>query len=350
MGDQCVSPDQSAGTAPARTAGPAVEQHARDQGHGHDHSHGEGHGHDHGVSADSDPRWLSIALALIVSFMAAEVVVGVIADSLALISDAAHMLTDAASIVLALIAIRLAKRPARGQYTYGFKRAEILSAQANGITLLLLAGWFVYEGVSRLIDPPDVEGPLVLATALVGIAVNIAAAWSISRANRTSLNVEGAFQHILNDLYAFIGTAIAGTVVWLAGYPRADAIAALVVAALMVKAGWSLVRESGRIFLEAAPAHLNPDDIGARVVGIEDVVEVHDLHVWLITSGQPSLSAHILVTDGADCHAVRSTIERALDSEFGLAHTTLQVDHVGDVDRPYAEGHCVDAHGPVHRA
>ncbi|MET7767135.1 cation diffusion facilitator family transporter [Nocardia sp. NPDC005366] len=302
------------------------------------------------MSADSDPRWLSIALALIVTFMAAEVVVGIVADSLALISDAAHMLTDAASIVLALVAIRLAKRPARGQYTYGFERAEILSAQANGITLLLLAGWFLYEGVDRLIHPPAVEGPLVLVTALVGIVVNIAAAWSISRASRTSLNVEGAFQHVLNDLYAFIGTAIAGAVVWLAGYPRADAIAALVVAALMVKAGWSLVRESGRIFLEAAPAHLNPDDIGARIVGIAQVVEVHDLHVWLITSGQPSLSAHILVADGADCHAARSTIEQTLHSEFGLAHTTLQVDHIGDVDRPHQDAHCADAHGPVHRA
>ncbi|MEV0294690.1 cation diffusion facilitator family transporter [Nocardia sp. NPDC050710] len=302
------------------------------------------------MSADSDPRWLTIALGLIVTFMAAEVIVGILAHSLALISDAAHMLTDAASIVLALIAIRLAKRPARGQYTYGFKRAEILSAQANGITLLLLAAWFIYEGIDRLIDPPDVAGPLVLITALVGIVVNIAAAWSISRANRTSLNVEGAFQHILNDLYAFIGTAIAGAVVWLAGYPRADAIAALVVAALMLKAGWSLVRESGRIFLEAAPAHLDPDAIGTRIVAIAQVAEVHDLHVWLITSGQPSLSAHILVADGADCHAVRSTIERALHDEFGLEHTTLQVDHVGDVDLPRTDVHCAEAHGPVHRA
>nr|WP_269781583.1 cation diffusion facilitator family transporter [Nocardia bovistercoris] len=316
---------------------------------------------------------MSIALALIVVFMAAEVTVGLVAQSLALITDAAHMLTDAASIVLALIAIRLSKRPASGQYTYGYKRAEILSAQANGITLLLLAAWFVYEGIARLIDPPDVEGPLVLITALVGIAVNIAAAWSISRANRTSLNVEGAFQHIVNDLYAFIGTAVAGTVVWLAGYPRADAIAALVVAALMLKAGWSLVRESGRIFLEAAPAHLDPDEIGAGIVGIGGVAEVHDLHVWLITSGEPSLSAHVLVDDGADCHALRSAVERLLTSDFGIAHTTLQVDHVGEVEHPPTDRcaethnhgsaeahiphcaeahipHCAEAHGPVHRA
>ncbi len=349
MGDQCVSPGQ-----PARPANSVAKERggAEDRRHSHDHSHdhGNGHHHDHGVSADSDPRWLSIALALIVAFMAAEVVVGLLAHSLALITDAAHMLTDAASIVLALIAIRLSKRPARGQYTYGYKRAEILSAQANGITLLLLAAWFVYEGVQRLIHPPDVEGPLVFVTALIGIVVNVIAAWCISRANRTSLNVEGAFQHILNDLYAFIGTAIAGAVVWLAGYPRADAIAALVVAALMLKAGWALVRESGRIFLEAAPAHLDPDAIGASIVATPQVTEVHDLHVWVITSGQPSLSAHILVDDRADCHAVRSDIERALHDDFGIEHTTLQVDHVSDPDSVRAQLHCAEPHGPVHRS
>ena len=174
----------------------------------HDHT-----GHSHGVSADADRKWLTLALILIVGFMAVEVVVGVIAGSLALITDAGHMLTDAVSIVLALIAIRLAARPARGGYTYGLKRAEILSAQANGITLLLLAAYFVFEGVRRLFDPGEVEGLLVFVTALVGIVVNVAAAWCISRANRSSLNVEGAYQHILNDLYAFIATAIAGAVV-----------------------------------------------------------------------------------------------------------------------------------------
>jgi cobalt-zinc-cadmium efflux system protein len=226
--------------------------------------------------------------------------VGVLAHSLALISDAGHMLTDAASIMLALVAIRIAARPARGRYTYGFKRVEILSAQANGITLLLLAVWFVYESVRRLIHPSQVSGALVVVTALAGIVVNVAAAWSISRANRTSLNVQGAFQHILNDLYAFIGTAIAGAAVWLSGFSRADAIAALLVAALMARAGWNLVRESAKIFLEAAPPNADPAVIGPRLAAIPDVVEVHDLHVWQITSGQPSLSAHILVTAGVD--------------------------------------------------
>ncbi|MGW7006123.1 cation diffusion facilitator family transporter [Streptomyces sp. NPDC054933] len=332
----------------------AEQQHGHDHGaHGHAHGHG---GHSHGVAADADRRWLTIALCLIVGFMAVEVVVGLFAHSLALLSDAAHMLTDAASIVLALVAMRLAARPARGGFTYGLKRAEILSAQANGITLLVLSLWLAYEAAWRLISPPAVTGSLVLVTALVGIAVNVVAAWCISKANRTSLNVEGAFQHILTDLYGFIATAVAGLVVLLTGFARADAIASLVVVALMLKAGAGLVRESGRIFLEAAPAGVDPDAIGDRLVCHPSVVEVHDLHVWQITSGQPALSAHILVEPAGDCHAVQRDLVELLRHDYGITHTTLQVDHAPEqllavTHRGTDEdnGHCADAHGPVHR-
>ncbi|WP_030674371.1 cation diffusion facilitator family transporter [Streptomyces cellulosae] len=339
------------------------QEHGPGHEHGHEHGHGRGGhgGHTHGVSADADRRWLAIALSLIAAFMAVEVVIGVVAQSLALISDAAHMLTDAVSIVLALIAMRLAARPARGGYTYGLKRAEILSAQANGLSLLLLGAWLAYEAVHRLIDPPAVEGGLVLGTALAGIAVNVAAAWCISKANRTSLNVEGAYQHILNDLFAFIGTAVAGLVVVLTGFARADGIATLVVVALMFKAGYGLLRESGRIFLEAAPVNVDPDALGDQLVAEPAVVEVHDLHVWQITSGQAALSAHILVEPGGDCHAVRRDLEELLRRDYGITHTTLQVDHTaapvlqltlpGDRDllATDAAAHCEDAHGPVHR-
>jgi cobalt-zinc-cadmium efflux system protein len=298
------------------------------------------------MTADADRKWLSIALVLIVGFMAVEVVVGVIAGSLALITDAGHMLTDAASIVLALVAIGLAARPARGDYTYGLKRAEILSAQANGITLLLLAAYFIFEGIRRLIDPGEVEGLLVFVTALVGIVINVAASWCISRANRSSLNVEGAFQHILNDLYAFIATAIAGAAVWLTGFARADAIAALIVAALMIKAGWGLVRASGRIFLEAAPQGVDPDGVGRELAAIGAVVEIHDLHIWEITSGEAALSAHVIVADGADCHAIRGDLERILRDRHHIDHTTLQVDHVC-ADDP--DEHCAEPHGQSYR-
>ncbi|POX49743.1 cation diffusion facilitator family transporter [Streptomyces sp. Ru72] len=328
-------------------------------GHGHGHGPGDHSGHSHGVSADADRRWLGLALGLIAVFMAAEVVVGVVAGSLALISDAAHMLTDAASIVLALIAMRLAARPARGGFTYGLKRAEILSAQANGLTLLLLGAWLAYEAVRRLIAPPQVEGGLMLATALTGIVVNVAATYCISKANRTSLNVEGAYQHVLNDLFAFIGTAIAALVVVLTGFERADPIATLVVVALMVKAAYGLLRDSGRIFLEAAPADVDPDALGDRLVARPDVVEVHDLHVWQITSDQAALSAHVLVEPGGDCHAVRRDLEEVLRHDYRITHTTLQVDHApeevlqvalpGDRSATDDAGHCDAPHGPVHR-
>ncbi|MCN9242668.1 cation diffusion facilitator family transporter [Streptomyces sp. RY43-2] len=330
-------------------------------GHGHGHGHGpDGHAHAHGVSADADRRWLGIALGLITAFMAVEVVVGVIAGSLALLSDAAHMLTDAAAIVLALIAMRLAARPAAGGFTYGLKRAEILSAQVNGLTLLLLGAWLAVEAVERLISPPEVRGGLMLVTALVGIVVNMAAAACIAKANRTSLNIEGAYQHILTDLFAFIGTAVAALVIVLTGFQRADAIATLVVVALMVKAAYGLLRDSGRIFLEAAPVGMDPEALGDRLVAQPEIVEVHDLHVWQITSGQAALSAHVLVEADGDCHSVRRHLERVLRDGYGITHTTLQVDHVGedteagDLLRISASPlgsaeHCDDAHGPVYR-
>ncbi|GGO85003.1 putative cation transporter [Nocardioides phosphati] len=328
-----------------------------------DHSHVDSKGaatahagHAHGVSADADKRWLVIALALICAYMTGEVIVGVISGSLALLSDAAHMLTDAGAIALALFAMRLAARPPRGGYTYGLKRAEILSAQANGVTLLVLAGWLAYEGVRRLIFPPNVEANLVLITALVGIVVNLVAAWSLAKANRASLNVEGAFQHILTDLFAFIATAIAAIVMLVSGYQRADAIASLVVVALMLKSGVELVRAATKVLMEAAPAGTDPDAIGRQLAGLDEVAEVHDLHVWQITSGQTALSAHVLVAPGGDCHAVQRRMQALLGSEHDITHTTLQVDHATahtslaiDASLP-AEQHCENAHGPTHRA
>jgi cobalt-zinc-cadmium efflux system protein len=308
------------------------------------------------AGAAADAGWLGRALALIVAFMVGEVLVGLLAHSLALVSDAAHMLTDAASIVLALVTMRLASRPPKGGYTYGLKRAEILSAQANGITLLLLSAWLAVEAIRRLITPPQVAGGLVLVTALAGVVVNLGATWMVSRASRVSLNVEGAVRHIVTDLYAFIATAIAGVVIVTTGFGRADAIASLIVVLLMVRAGTGLVRESGRIFLEGAPAGLHPDEIGRAMAARPDVVEVHDLHIWQITSGMPAASAHVLVAPGRDCHAVRGDLEQLLTGTYEIVHTTLQVDHapqeVFTIAGPgprEGDRHCNDPHGPVHR-
>jgi cobalt-zinc-cadmium efflux system protein len=290
---------------------------------------GHHHDHAHGVSADADSRKLGIALALILAFMCVEVAAGIVAGSLALLSDAAHMLTDAGALALSLVAIRLARRPAAGAMTYGLKRSEILAAAINGTTLLVLGILIVIEGIRRIVNPPDVEGGVVLAVAILGIAVNLAATLILAGANRDSLNVEGAFQHILTDLAAFVATAIAGAVVLATGFGRADGIAALFVAALMLRAAYMLLRESGRVFLEAAPRGLDPQAIGHRMAAHTGVTEVHDLHVWEVTSGFPALSAHVMVGRHTDCHDVRRTLEAMLHDEFEIEHTTLQVEHEG---------------------
>jgi cobalt-zinc-cadmium efflux system protein len=299
----------------------------------HDHA-----GHSHGVRADADRSRLAIALALILAFLTVEVSVGIVAHSLALLSDAGHMLTDAAAIGFSLLAISLAARPAKGAMTFGFKRVEILSAQANGVTLLILAAFIAYEGIRRLFDPPVVRGWLILVVALLGVLVNLAATWTLAKANRESLNVEGSFQHLLTDLYGFIGTAIAAVVILATGFQRADPIVSLLIAALMTRSGVSLVKASGRIFLEAAPEDLDPQAIGRALVEQPAVVEVHDLHVWEITSGFPALSAHVLVGADSNCHTARREMEAMLHERFALDHTTLQVDHVGgellEIQRP----------------
>jgi cobalt-zinc-cadmium efflux system protein len=287
--------------------------------------HSQG-GHSHAVSSDADLRWLTVALVLNVAFMAIELLAGILASSLALLSDAAHMLTDAGAIGLALFVARLARRRPQGAMTYGFGRAEILSAQANGLTLVILSAFIVYEAIRRLLAPPHVEASLVLAVALAGFLVNAAAALALARAERRSLNVEGALKHNLIDAYAAAATALAAGVILLWGFERADPIASLLIATPMILSGAGLVRASGRVFLEAAPKGLDPGQIGFSMAGQAGVIEVHDLHVWEVTSGFPALSAHLLVVRDRDPHELRREVEMMLAERFGIEHTTLQVE------------------------
>jgi len=279
------------------------------------------------VSKDTDSRRLWIALGLIVSFMAVEVVVGLLIHSLALLSDAAHMLTDAGALGMSLVVIRLMARPAKGNLTFGLKRTEILSAQANGYTLLALAIWIIYEGIHRIISPPRPGGLAILIVALVGIGVNLLATYQLSKANRESMNIEGSFQHILTDLAAFIFTAIAGAVILFTGFVRADGIASLIIAVIMIRAAYGLLRDSGRVLLEIAPEDIDVNALGRALAQHPHVENIHDLHVWTVASGFPSLSAHVLVHPGDDCHAIRRELEQLIDKDFGIDHTTLQVDH-----------------------
>jgi cobalt-zinc-cadmium efflux system protein len=300
----------------------------------HEHSH-----HHHEPSRETERGALKAALALIVTFMLAEVTAGVLASSLALLSDAAHMLTDAAALGVSLVAARLAARPAGGAMTYGLGRAEILSAQANGVTLLILSVVVVVDALRRLVSPLRVDGAPVLVVALVGVVVNLAAAAILSSghrdpAARRSLNVEGSYRHILTDLYGFIATAVAAVIILTTGFDRADPIASLVIAALLLHAAYGLLKESGRVFMEAAPAGLDPDEIGRTLAAQAGVVEVHDLHVWEVTSGFPALSAHVVVRAGDDCHERRRLLQGMVGERFDISHTTLQVDHEAATQPP----------------
>jgi cobalt-zinc-cadmium efflux system protein len=282
------------------------------------------HVHDH---ARGDRRLLALSLGILLAFMLAEVALGIVAHSLALLADAGHMLTDASALAMALFASWAAGLPARGRWTFGFARAEILAAQANGITLLVIAVVILYSAARRLVDPPDVDGTIVGAVALGGIAVNVGLLVILSRARRQSLNVRGAYLHVATDLAAFVGTAVAGGLILLTGWDRFDPIASLVVVGLMLGAAATLLRESARIFLEGAPASAPPGDVGQAIAEHEGVVETHDLHVWTVTSGFPTLSAHVLVRPDADCHRIRLELEELLKERFGIEHTTLQVEH-----------------------
>jgi cobalt-zinc-cadmium efflux system protein len=298
----------------------------------HDHSHH----HHHGPSRETERSALKAALVLILCFMLAEVTVGVLASSLALLSDAAHMLTDATALAVALVAARLASRPAGGAMTYGLGRAEILSAQANGVTLLILSVVIVIDALRRLVSPSSVDGLPVLIVALVGILVNLAAAAILARGSgeRRSLNMEGSYRHIVTDLYGFIATAAAAGVILATGFDRADPIASLLIAALLLHAAYGLIKASGRVFMEAAPAGLDPEAIGRTLAGYPGVVEVHDLHVWEVTSGFPALSAHVSVRAGDDCHELRRSLQRLVAERFDISHTTLQVDHEAAAQPP----------------
>jgi cobalt-zinc-cadmium efflux system protein len=306
---------------------------------GHSHS---AHGHRHlahgAERRDADRRALTAALVLLLGIMSVEVAAGVLSGSLALLADAGHMLTDALALGFAVVAIRIAARPAGGVWTYGLGRAEVLAAQANGVSLLLVGLWISYEAVRRLITPPDVQGGIVLVVAIAGALANIAAAALLARGSRESINVRGAFLHVTTDLAAFVGTALAGALILATGWNRFDPIASLGVAALCFVSAFSLLRESLRIMLEGSPGHIDPETVGQLLASDSEVVEVHDLHIWTVTSGFPALSAHVLVEQKADCHVVRARLASELVERFGLDHTTLQVDHAAGTGRSLGLG------------
>ena len=298
-------------------------------GHGHDHSHG-GHDH-HGHSHASAPkRALLIVLVLTGGFMIAEVIGGLLTGSLALLADAGHMLSDTASLAVALFAAWLAGRPASPSRSFGLRRAEILAALFNGLTLVAISVWIFIEAYQRLSEPPEVLGGIMLAVAVLGLLVNVTGAVILSRSSGESLNVEGALRHVIADVLGSIGAIIAAVVIILTGWRYADPLVSALIGLLVLASSWSILRDSVTILLEATPRGIDAEEVGGKMVAVEGVREVHDLHIWTITSGFPALAAHVLVDRDANCHDKRREIEDILQHDYSIEHTTLQVDHVDD--------------------
>jgi cobalt-zinc-cadmium efflux system protein len=306
---------------------------------------GEGHARPHGSevpSVDSDRRALGLALVLLAAFMVFEVGAAIFANSLALLADAGHMLVDVGAIAGSLIAIHLAARPETGKHTYGMKRAEILAAAGNGLALVIISALVTYDAIVRLLHPGHVHGAVLIVVAAVGVAVNVVATMTVARANRRSLNIEGAYRHILTDLYGFIGTLIAGIVIVASGFNRADAIASLVVVALMLKAAVELLRPALHILLEATPEDIDLDEVRTHLLELPEVQSVHDLHAWTLTSSLPILTAHVVVTDECfntgEAGRVLDHLQECLAGHFDVEHSTLQFECSGHLEHE-AGGH-----------
>ncbi|MDQ3572016.1 MAG: cation diffusion facilitator family transporter [Actinomycetota bacterium] len=286
-----------------------------------------GHHHAGDLNRADSRRRLTLVLVLTAVFAVAELAGGILTGSLALIADAGHMLSDSASLLLALVAVWLAGRPTSDTRTFGFQRAEILAALVNGIALVAISAWIFYEAVGRLPDPPDVDAGPMLAIAALGLGVNLLAARILMRAAGKSLNMQAAYRHVLADLLASVGVIVAAGVILATDWLEADPIVSIVVGLLILASAWGVIRDSGRVLMEVAPEGLDARTIGERMAAVEGVVEVHDLHIWTITSGFPALSAHVIVEHDDDCHQRRLELGEMLRVEYGLDHTTLQVDH-----------------------
>ena len=284
-------------------------------------------GHDHAHGPRSNVKALALTLALTATYTVAEVIGGLLTGSLALLADAGHMLSDSGSIALALFAIWLAKRPATPERSFGFKRAEILAALLNGITLIAISIWIFIEAIGRFADPPDVLGGWMLVIAVGGVVINVAGALILARGDRESLNLEAALRHVIADLLGSAGVIIAAIIILTTGWVYADPLISVLIGALVAASSWGVLRESVLILLEATPSGIDAEDVQAKMLALPGVTNVHDLHIWTITSGFPALAAHVLVERNEDCHAKRRELEFLLDAEFEIDHTTLQVDH-----------------------
>ncbi len=306
---------------------------------GHSHAGGHDHGHDHGHShmpsaRDRNTKRLAWTLGLVLLYMGAEVAGGLLTNSLALLADAGHMLSDAASLGLSLFAMWIARRPPNSEKTYGYYRAEILAALANGATLAAISIYIFYEAYQRFSSPPQVEGSLMMAIAIGGLVVNIAGLFLLHGGKSESLNVRGAWLHVLGDTMGSVGAITAGALIWAFGWEWADPVASVLIGILVLWSGWHLLKAAVAVLMEASPGHIDVDAVRDAIRNVAQVEAVHDLHVWTISSGMVALSVHVDVDTLRDYAELMHEIRHVLDHEFGISHSTIQVEPQGFSHEP----------------
>ncbi len=299
-------------------------------GHHHHHDHGRGE------RTARTQRRLAWTLALTALYMVAEIVGGYLSDSLALLADAGHMFSDVGALALSMFAAWIALRPPSGRLTYGYYRAEILAALFNGATLIVISILIFVEAARRLNAPEPVAGPLMLSIAAGGLVVNIIGMWLLSSDRDGNLNMRGAWLHLLTDALGSVATLIAAGLVWARGWYWTDPLASIAIGLLVIYSSWELVKQAISILMESTPAHLDYDAIRDAILSAEGVGDVHDLHIWTITSGMDSLSAHVVLSAGSDSYATLARVRATLHDQFSIDHITVQIDPAGQRQCPSA--------------
>jgi cobalt-zinc-cadmium efflux system protein len=292
------------------------------------------HKHDHTHSHSSNRRRLTAVLGLTFAYMLAEAIGGFVTNSLALLSDAGHMLADVASLGLALLALWFVARPATAKKTYGYYRMEILAALANGSALVVISLLISYEAFQRIKHPEAVQGFEVMLIAIGGLAINVVSAFVLHSASEQNLNMRGAFLHVIGDLLGSVGAIVAGVVIWKWGWVLADPLISVAMCLLIIYSSWRLIRESVNILLEGTPSHINVRGVAATMQQVSGVNDVHDLHVWTISSGMEALSAHVTIEAGVSHRGVLEALQERLRSEFNIGHVTIQIVSPDEADVP----------------
>jgi cobalt-zinc-cadmium efflux system protein len=283
------------------------------------------HDHDHGISREANRTRMRVALAINLVLLAAGVAGAILFDSVALLADAGHVLSDVGAIAIGLFAAAIAVRPPDQRRTFGFQRGEILAALVNGLTLVAVAVLVIVEAIGRLSDPPDVEGAGVLAVGIIGLLGNAAATVALAGGDRKDVNLEGVLRHSFADALGSLGVVASGLVVLTTGWAYADGIAGLAIGVLILLGSWRLVSMPVNVLMEGAPENVDVERVGHAMAAVAGVREVHDLHIWTVTSDFPALAAHVMVDHTDNVDEVRERIEKLLHDEFGIHHTTLQV-------------------------